>query len=65
MKPEIILMRKKMGQLKSKGRANHLSGVGNFKVEREKVDIVERRINKVDVGVSLLASTVESRGFPC
>lgn len=36
-----------MGQLESKGRANHLSGVGNFKVEREKVDIVERRINKV------------------
>lgn len=46
-----------MEQLKSKGRANHLSGVGNFKVGREKVDIVERRINKVDVGVSLLAST--------
>ena len=34
-----------MGQVKSKGRANHLSGVGNFKVGREKVDLVERRIN--------------------
>lgn len=45
-----------MEQLKSKGRAYHLSGVGNFKVGREKVDIVERRINNVDVGVSLLAS---------